>query len=234
LEAACSWDLTIFHFFFGTPGACNDINVLCKSPLLEKFMSGNIPALDYSLNGTKRSMPYLLADGIYPDYPVFVKSYSQPPDEKTVRLNLISLDTIILKLNRLKSYFTKAQEALRKDIERAFGVLQARWHILARPSRFWTANRMAIVIEACIILHNMIIKDEGPPSLDMSVLDIACPPGALDDPFFAETSAESLFGRVDSVDSLYSHLQVKDRVEHNLLVKDLVEHLWEVRGNRSV
>ena len=52
------------------------------------------------------------------------------------------------------------QEAQRKDVMRAFGVLQARWSILALPCKLWSVGAMNHVIIACIILHNMIIEDE--------------------------------------------------------------------------
>ncbi|XP_057787015.1 uncharacterized protein LOC131004359 [Salvia miltiorrhiza] len=53
------------------------------------------------------------------------------------------------------------QEAARKDIERAFGVLQARWAIVKGPSRLWSKEAMSDIMFTCIILHNMIIEDEG-------------------------------------------------------------------------
>ena len=51
------------------------------------------------------------------------------------------------------------QEAQRKDVEREFGVLQARWRILALPSKLWSVGAMNSAINACIILHNMIIEN---------------------------------------------------------------------------
>ena len=40
-------------------------------------------------------------------------------------------------LTQKEAIFTKAQESARKDIERAFGVLQARFAIVRGPARFW-------------------------------------------------------------------------------------------------
>jgi hypothetical protein len=39
-------------------------------------------------------------------------------------------------LTRKEVFFTKAQEAARKNIERAFGVLRARFAIVRGPARF--------------------------------------------------------------------------------------------------
>ncbi|XP_076911897.1 uncharacterized protein LOC143570016 [Bidens hawaiensis] len=60
-----------------------------------------------------------------------------------------------------RKYFTKKQESARKDIERAFGVLKKRCAMLANPIRFWTREKITEVVITCIILHNMILEDEG-------------------------------------------------------------------------
>ena len=49
-------------------------------------------------------MGYYLADGIYPPWDTFVKTIPSPVGNK-------------------KKHFYQAQEAVRKDVERAFGVL---------------------------------------------------------------------------------------------------------------
>ncbi|KAK1602962.1 hypothetical protein QYE76_027162 [Lolium multiflorum] len=63
-------------------------------------------------------------------------------------------------LTRKEACFTKNQEACRKDIERAFGVLQARFAIVRGPARFWDKETLVDVMICCVILHNMIIEDE--------------------------------------------------------------------------
>ncbi|XP_047965618.1 uncharacterized protein LOC125210083 [Salvia hispanica] len=40
LEAVASYDLWIWHAFFGTPGSCNDINVLHRSPVFDDVLEG--------------------------------------------------------------------------------------------------------------------------------------------------------------------------------------------------
>ncbi len=52
------------------------------------------------------------------------------------------------------------QESCRKDVERAFGVLKSRFAIIAGLSHFWRKEVLHDIMTTCIILQNMIIKDE--------------------------------------------------------------------------
>ncbi|KAK2651449.1 hypothetical protein Ddye_011305 [Dipteronia dyeriana] len=52
------------------------------------------------------------------------------------------------------------QEACRKYVERAFGVLQSLFAIVAGPARFWHKHVLHDIMSACIIMHNMMIADE--------------------------------------------------------------------------
>uniref|UniRef100_A0A0D3BLW2 DDE Tnp4 domain-containing protein n=1 Tax=Brassica oleracea var. oleracea TaxID=109376 RepID=A0A0D3BLW2_BRAOL len=56
------------------------------------------------------------------------------------------------------SLFAQTQEAVRKDVEHVFGVLQARFAVV--PSHLWYKDKIANIMRACIILHNMIVEDE--------------------------------------------------------------------------
>ena len=56
---------------------------------------------------------------------------------------------------------------MRKDVERAFGVLQARFAVVRGPTKLWKSEDIANVMKACTILHNMIVQDErGVEGLD--------------------------------------------------------------------
>ena len=48
----------------------------------------------------------------------------------------------------------------RKDVECAFGVLQARFVIVCGPARFFHLETLKDIMMACIILHNTIVEDE--------------------------------------------------------------------------
>ncbi|XP_024315277.1 uncharacterized protein LOC112270905 isoform X1 [Brachypodium distachyon] len=141
LEAVASQDLWIWHSFFGLPGSLNDINVLQRSPLFQRLTSGTSPEVEYEVNGNKYTMGYYLADGIYPSWATFVKTISCPQGNK-------------------KKHFVKVQEAVRKDVERAFGVLQIRFAMVRGPARWWDPDTLWYVMTACVILHKMIIDDD--------------------------------------------------------------------------
>ncbi|XP_028097478.1 uncharacterized protein LOC114297279 [Camellia sinensis] len=138
LEAVASQDLWIWHDFFGMPGSHNDINVLDRSFVISLLTQGRAPPVNYSINGNDYTMRYYLADGIYPQWATFVKIISFLQGNKQI-------------------YFAKAQESTRKDVERAFGVLQARFAIIQGPVRFWKMKIMEDIMMACIIIHNMIV-----------------------------------------------------------------------------
>ena len=52
------------------------------------------------------------------------------------------------------------QEGCRKDVERAFGRLLAKWHILAGAGRSWKIKYMKNIWATCFILHNMTLRDQ--------------------------------------------------------------------------
>ncbi|XP_042410271.1 uncharacterized protein LOC121999692 [Zingiber officinale] len=140
LETVASVDLWIWHAFFGVVGSRNDINVLNESPIFNEVLKGNAPEVNFIVNGTQYTKG--LTDGIYPECATFVKSFSCPKD-----------------LKRMK--FKERQEAAKKDVERAFGVFQARWAIIRGPGRHWFMDKCKEIMYTCIILHNMIVEDEG-------------------------------------------------------------------------
>ncbi|XP_010424263.1 PREDICTED: putative nuclease HARBI1 [Camelina sativa] len=141
LEAVASHDLWIWHAFFGPPGTLNDINVLDRSPVFDDILQGYAPKVNYIVNGCEYHLAYYLTDGIYPKWATFIQSIKLPQDPKA-------------------SFFATCQEAVRKDVERAFGVLQARFAIVKNPALVHNKETIGKIMRACIILHNMIVEDE--------------------------------------------------------------------------
>jgi hypothetical protein len=54
--------------------------------------------------------------------------------------------------------FFAAQEASRKDIERAFGVLFSPFHILKRTCVLRDRKMITSILRTCILMHNMIVE----------------------------------------------------------------------------
>ncbi|GJR45714.1 gypsy type transposase [Tanacetum coccineum] len=105
LEAVASYDLWIWHAFFGVTGANNDLTVLNNSPLYDNLLDSIALVAPFECNGVAFEKGYYLADGIYPQWSSFVKSFTIANSEKN-------------------ALFKWKQESACKDIERAFGVLQ--------------------------------------------------------------------------------------------------------------
>ncbi|XP_020253898.1 uncharacterized protein LOC109830959 [Asparagus officinalis] len=82
LEAVASYDLWIWHAFFGLSGSNNDINVLQASNLFDNLTQGITPPAHYTIQGKNYDVGYYLADGIYPKWPTLVQTISKSEDKK--------------------------------------------------------------------------------------------------------------------------------------------------------
>ena len=56
--------------------------------------------------------------------------------------------------------FTKYQEYVSKDVQRAFGVLQDWFVIICGPIRHMEKADFGLIMKECVILHNIIVDDE--------------------------------------------------------------------------
>jgi hypothetical protein len=148
--------------------------------------------------GHEYSMGYYLADGIYPEWATFVKSIKDPPTDA----------------GRI---FAKAQEAARKDIERAFGVLQAKFAIVRGPARFWDKETVINIMTCCVILHNMIIEDERG-------LNLPC----FYDNVGTRVRPKRNPNRLEGF--LQTYQEIEDKATHKQLLNDLIQHHWQLHG----
>ena len=122
------------------PGSLNDINVANRLPLMNKIANGDLPPVQFVANGRTYNYDYYLADDIYPKWQTFVKPLKKREGKK-------NLD------------FHNARAAGRKDVKRAFGILQAQFAIVRGPTCFWNQKILRQIINACVIMHNMIIEN---------------------------------------------------------------------------
>jgi hypothetical protein len=180
---------------FWNVGSHNDINVLHRSPLFANLAEGRAPEVNYTVNGHDYTMGYYLADGIYLSWATLVKSISQPMGNKN-------------------KYFAKAQEAARKDVERAFGVLQSRFAIVRGAARMWDTETLGDIMNGCVIMHNMIVEDEG-------VVD---PNERFD--YGGQNVEPSHENNRTLNEFIEAHKRIRDKETHVQLKEDLIEHLW--------
>lgn len=207
LEAVASQDLWIWHTFFGMAGSSNDINVLNRSPLFDDLVNGVAPPCNFEVQGHHYNMGYYLSDGIYPSYATLIQTISEPSTNK-------------------ERLFAERQEAVRKDVERAFGVLQSRWHIVKGLARMWNAKDLGKIMKTCIILHNMIIESERSQDIDPE----NWVPHADEAAYNVHVEHDYTFLVSQMIDKLK---QVQNVGLHNDLKIDLINHLWDLYGGRE-
>jgi Plant transposon protein len=102
----------------------------------------------YEVNGVRRDrLMYLFADGMYPSWAIFCGPNHSP-------------------MNLKEKYFSKRQEATRKNVERLLGFIQGRFNILRREWLEWDINFILQFSEVCAILHNMLVELRRDGKLD--------------------------------------------------------------------
>ena len=203
LEAVASYDLWIWHAFFEAPGTMNDLNILDRSPVFDDIINGIAPQVNFHVNGNPYNLAYYLTDGIYPKWATFIQSIRLPQGQK-------------------HSIFAQTQEAVRKDVERAFGVLQARFAVVRNPSNIWDKEKIGNIMRACIILHNMIVEDERSSGTQANGRE------------FEEREDVATFSvNMPSpiVSTIERRTSVRNRQVHEHLKNDLIENIWTKFGH---
>lgn len=174
---------------------------------------------EWTINGVVKNRCYWLADGIYPDWPIFLKTIQEPKNEK-------------------EKYFAQRQESVRKDVERAFGVLFARWYILSNPCRLWDVDTMALIVRTCVILHNMIIEYEWDDDMVVDPKTSNSYGGNHHDQSNAEVTAIDFTNlNNDPPPGTIAHFlkmrrELKDVDAYYSLRNEIVNHLWNQKGNK--
>ncbi|XP_073153369.1 protein ANTAGONIST OF LIKE HETEROCHROMATIN PROTEIN 1-like [Henckelia pumila] len=202
LEAVADYELLIWYSYFGLPGSNNDINVLSKSHLFANLANGVAPPANYVIQGKEYTVGYYLADGIYPKWATLVQKIHNPQGPK-------------------RQYFAARHESCRKDVERAFGVLQSKWAIITGPARLWSKRVLHDIMTTCIIMHNMIIEDERDEHVSVTNYREAPTP-------YVEMAYDE---HVRFQEFLARHRQIKDKSAHYALRDALIDHLWEEYSN---
>ena len=167
---------------------------------------------------------YFLVDGIYPSWSIFAKTNAAPitPQEK---------------------YYKERQEHIRKDVERCFGVLVKKFTILNNPLKLWYLDEIQMMMQTCVILHNMTVLKRRDTYKFNDKRDIQ-EANNIDNIDNEEQEREglSLFAydenRDDDVINMaaqVAHLSqtVEDAAMHCHLKADLTQHLYNVYRQSS-
>ncbi|XP_015937624.1 uncharacterized protein LOC107463355 [Arachis duranensis] len=122
-----------------------------------------------------------------------------------------------------RKLFAQYQEGQRKDVERTFGVLQARFAIIRGPTHFWKKKKLANIMGAYIILHKMIVEDERDTyakkfAQDLEYDDVE---NGLSQPQLGEEDFAPYH------QFLQRNAQLQNRQQHRQLKEDLIEHIWQ-------
>ncbi|CAL2240387.1 unnamed protein product [Prunus armeniaca] len=182
---------------------------------------GQSPVFDevtYQINNTIYSGAYYLAEGIYPRWTTFVKTILNPQSEK-------------------ERSFVSFQEGYRKDVERCFGILQARWAISRGAARMLDEEVLQSIMMTCIILHNMIVEDEydydalevfEPDPMNTTLTRIYKKPMG---PNGLPLEPESLlrYGQFNNP-MIDRYQEMQSSYVHEIRQVDLIEHLWEMKS----
>lgn len=145
LEAACDFHCYFWHLDYGHAGTNNDVNILHASDFYQSFLDGRMEELErdavpFNIDNQRFDKMFVLVDGAYPQFDRFVKPERFPilPEERK---------------------FMDWQSASRKDIERAFGILQCQWQAVARPILSHSLKEVSTLVKCCLCLHNMCVSD---------------------------------------------------------------------------
>ncbi|GKD05286.1 reverse transcriptase domain-containing protein [Tanacetum coccineum] len=136
-----------------------DAHPLPDSPLFDDVLSNTAPEAPFGVNGRTYNKDYYLADGIYPTWSLFVKTFTIARVEKTLQ-------------------FKRVQESARKDIEQTFGVLQGRcssyiYSSVSTPSVFGGGRSSSAKSSGDFSTVEGVPEDLDAPVVSMSMIRLA-------------------------------------------------------------
>jgi len=105
-------------------------------------------------------------DGIYPRFAFFVSPFPDPTTEVEVTFN-------------------RLEEALRKDVERLYAVLTARFHVALHPAKYSTVAPVwppAVKRPAAAGRRGLRVGTAAPPATPAAAVEERPPPAVMDPP----------------------------------------------------
>ena len=171
----------------------------------------DITTEEYEVNGNVRDWMYFLVDGIYPEWAIFVNTFTNKDTKE-------------------KRKFATEQEKVRKDIECAFGILVQQFQVLQRPIRMWFIEDIRTLLYCCIIIHNMVV--EARFSLDFNEEEARAATGHA---LFGRKQVTAEQAAIDGVDVFAARAAafstaMQSSTLHYDLKADLVAHINSFHG----
>ena len=210
IKAIADHNCCFWHFMAGMPGSLNDLNVLLRSTLLNNALAGCTPSTLFMVNYSTYNTVYWLSDGIYPEHACFVKTYPKPsmPQQKL---------------------FTSRHEAKRKEVKRAFGIMQSWWHTITQPCKLWSCDDIQNVLTTVVIFHNMIIDHQLERGQSIYTNNVVFPAKDL------LTVVERIPLVPPTTNKVIEELaRIQSRAMHFCLKTDLIHHIWNQFGNNQL
>ncbi|PXF46294.1 hypothetical protein BWQ96_03950 [Gracilariopsis chorda] len=214
MEVVCDDRLRIWHAMFGTPRAKKGLSIMEQSNLFNAARGGKWPPIrpTISLAGLNLNWFNYLADGMYPDFRIFMKPLS---NHRTNEENM----------------YSQHQSAARKAVERVFGVLFSCFQILYRPARLWHKKDLNMVVKACCVIHNMICNSRKESYTGTTKV------AYTDEKLDQMRSVD--FEKVKRPASTYKQAllwreyldPIEDTEAHRLLQTALSSHIWNMKGD---
>ena len=130
-------NLVFLDIATGFPGSCHDARNFRNTSLYTQAENGEILTKPEDVIENSRVRPLVLGDGAYPLLTWLIKPSNFGPA-----------------LTRSEKLFSKKLCSARVTVERAFGILKARWRCLLKRLDNRIENVSAVVI-ACCVLHNI-------------------------------------------------------------------------------
>ncbi|XP_023730732.1 uncharacterized protein LOC111878468 [Lactuca sativa] len=128
--------------------------------------------------------------------------------EKTARKSLYLL-AFRHPIDPRDKYFKRRQEGARKDVERAFGVLKSKWHIVEHAARPYELDTLRYIMYACIVMHNMVVEDKG--------RNIAT---------YSPTEPRHVQFQPGTSEYLHRVVDIQDQRKHKQLREDLADYIY--------
>jgi hypothetical protein len=107
--------------------------------------------------------------------------------------------------------------------------LQARWAVLRGPAYGWDRHHLVEMMTACIIMHNMIVEDEGDGAANVDFIGPTGPPEVCNN--IPEVRNEWLNNHIRSELPNDLEQDITSQTTYLSLQHNLIEHLWARRGS---